>query len=126
MCSVSVTGGGDVCCRRHHTVQSVAATAVTTTPVPLQFLELRAQRCPTGLQSQKRSMSSSGSTRSKPTLVVLPQVKVKLSRYRHVDAKGERTYSFSFLTLAPEGGEWSASRPVRASPLGKGPPVPIG
>jgi hypothetical protein len=28
-------------------------------------------------------------------------------------------------TSALDGGEWSASRPGRALPLGKGPPVPI-
>jgi hypothetical protein len=40
-------------------------------------------------------------------------------------AKGERSYSsYSFLTSAPEGGEWSASRPDRALPPGKEPPVP--
>jgi hypothetical protein len=39
---------------------------------------------------------------------------------------GERRYSsYSFLTSALEGGEWSASRPGRALPPGKGPPVPI-
>jgi hypothetical protein len=30
------------------------------------------------------------------------------------------------LTLILDGGEWSASRPGRALPPGKGPPVPIG
>jgi hypothetical protein len=39
---------------------------------------------------------------------------------------GDRRYSsFSFLTSALEGGEWSASRPGRALPPGKEPPVPI-
>jgi hypothetical protein len=39
---------------------------------------------------------------------------------------GERRYSFhSFSTSALDGGEWSASRPGRALPPGKGPPVPI-
>jgi hypothetical protein len=39
---------------------------------------------------------------------------------------GERSYScYSFLTSALEGGEWSASRPGRALPPGKEPPVPI-
>jgi hypothetical protein len=36
------------------------------------------------------------------------------------------TYSsYSFTTSALDGGEWSASRPCRALPPGKGPPVPI-
>jgi hypothetical protein len=38
---------------------------------------------------------------------------------------GKRRYSsYSFLTSALDGGEWSASRPGRALPPGKGPPVP--
>jgi hypothetical protein len=39
---------------------------------------------------------------------------------------GDRRYSsYSFLTSALEGGEWSASRPGRTLPPGKEPPVPI-
>jgi hypothetical protein len=39
---------------------------------------------------------------------------------------GERRYSsYSYSTSALDGGEWSASRPGRALPPGKGPPVPI-
>jgi hypothetical protein len=38
----------------------------------------------------------------------------------------DRSYSsYSFLTSALEGGEWSASRPGRALPPGKESPVPI-
>jgi len=49
-----------------------------------------------------------------------------VSRYHHACAKGERKYSsYSFLTSALDGGDWSASRPGRALPPGKGPPVPI-
>jgi hypothetical protein len=45
---------------------------------------------------------------------------------RHGGAWGERSYSsYSFTTSALDGGEWSASRPGRALPLGKGHPVPI-
>jgi hypothetical protein len=33
--------------------------------------------------------------------------------------------SYSFMTPALDGGKWSASRPGRALPPGKGPPVPI-
>jgi hypothetical protein len=40
---------------------------------------------------------------------------------------GERGYSsYSFKTLALDGGELSASRPDHTLPPGKGPPVPIG
>jgi hypothetical protein len=40
--------------------------------------------------------------------------------------KGERKYSsYSFLTPALDGGEWSASHPGRSSPPIKGSPVPI-
>jgi hypothetical protein len=38
---------------------------------------------------------------------------------------GERYSSYSFTTSALDGGEWSASRPGRALPPGKGAPVPI-
>jgi hypothetical protein len=41
-------------------------------------------------------------------------------------AWGERRHSsYSFLTSALDGGEWSASRPGRALPPVKGSPVPI-
>jgi hypothetical protein len=41
-------------------------------------------------------------------------------------AWGERRYSSnSFFTSALDGGEWSASRPGRTLPPGKGAPVPI-
>jgi hypothetical protein len=52
--------------------------------------------------------------------------KVSCPAARHGGGRGERRYSsYSFLTSALEGGEWSASRPGRALPPGKGPPVPI-
>jgi hypothetical protein len=38
---------------------------------------------------------------------------------------GEEYSSYSFLTSALDGGEWSASRPGRALAPGKGPSVPI-
>jgi hypothetical protein len=44
-----------------------------------------------------------------------------------MEALGERRYSsYSFTKSALDGGEWSASRPGRALPSRKGPPVPIG
>jgi hypothetical protein len=44
---------------------------------------------------------------------------------RHGGAWGERRYSsYSFTTSALEGSEWSASRPGRDLPPGKGHPVP--
>jgi hypothetical protein len=44
----------------------------------------------------------------------------------HGGAWGERRYSsYSFTTSELDGGEWSASRPGRALPPEKGPPVPI-
>jgi hypothetical protein len=44
---------------------------------------------------------------------------------RHGGTLGERRYSsYSFLTSALEGGEWSASRPGRSLDPGKEPPVP--
>jgi hypothetical protein len=51
---------------------------------------------------------------------------VKQSLYTPWRRLGERRYSsYSFTTSALNGGEWSASRPGRALPPGKGPPVPI-
>jgi hypothetical protein len=48
------------------------------------------------------------------------------SSTRHGGAWGERRYSsYSFTTSVLDGGEWSASRPGRALPPGKGPSVPI-
>jgi hypothetical protein len=39
---------------------------------------------------------------------------------------GERRYSsYSFTTSALDGGEWSATRPGRALPLGNGPLYPL-
>jgi hypothetical protein len=53
--------------------------------------------------------------------------RVKLYRYMPWRHMGERSYSYSTnLTSALDGGEWSASRPGRALPSGKEPPVPIG
>jgi hypothetical protein len=55
------------------------------------------------------------------------KVTVKPSRYTPWRRLGGEGYSFySFTTSALDGGEWSASRPGRALPPGKGPPVPIG
>jgi hypothetical protein len=46
--------------------------------------------------------------------------------YCHAYYWGERMYSsYSFMTAALDGDEWSASRPGRALAPGKGPPVPI-
>jgi hypothetical protein len=54
-------------------------------------------------------------------------VKGKVVPLRSLEAHfGDRRYSsYSFLTSALEGGEWSASRPGRALPPGKESPVPI-
>jgi hypothetical protein len=48
---------------------------------------------------------------------------VPLSPYRRQG--GEVYSSYSFLTSALDGGEWSASRPGRVLPSGKGPLVPL-
>jgi hypothetical protein len=51
-------------------------------------------------------------------------VKVKQSLYTPWRRLGGEQYnSYSFSTSALDGGEWSASRPGRALPPGKGPPV---
>jgi hypothetical protein len=60
-------------------------------------------------------------------VIRLCKSKVKQSRYTPWRRLGERVYrSYSFTTSALDGCEWSASRPGRALPSGKGPPVPIG
>jgi hypothetical protein len=53
--------------------------------------------------------------------------KGKIVPLRSIDAHlgDRRCSSYSFLTSALQGGEWSASRPGRALPPGKEPPVPI-
>jgi hypothetical protein len=59
--------------------------------------------------------------------VVKPKKKSKVVPLHAMETfGGERRYSsYSFLTSALDGGEWSASRPGCALPPGKGPPVPI-
>jgi hypothetical protein len=52
-------------------------------------------------------------------------IKLKRSTTRYEGAWVERGYSsYSFSTSALDGDEWSASRPGRALPLGKGPSLP--
>jgi hypothetical protein len=65
------------------------------------------------------------------TVLIPSQIKTNIFQSpvtRHYGgAWGERRYSScSFSTSALDGGEWSATRPSRALPPGKGPPVPIG
>jgi hypothetical protein len=53
-------------------------------------------------------------------------IKQKQSNNTYMEAQGERMYSsYSCMTSALDGCEWSASRLGRALPSGKGPPVPI-
>jgi hypothetical protein len=55
-----------------------------------------------------------------------PTLVTALPAIRHEGAWGERRYSsYSFLSSALDGSEWSVSRLGRALPPGKGPPVPI-
>jgi hypothetical protein len=65
---------------------------------------------------------------SVPRIVCLSLVKKgKVVPLRSIEAHlGDRRYSsYSFLTSALEGGEWSESRSGRSLPPGKEPPVPI-
>jgi hypothetical protein len=55
----------------------------------------------------------------------LSKVKSKAVPLRHAGAKGRGNFSF-YLLLTSVGSEWSASRPGRAFPTGKGSSVPIG
>jgi hypothetical protein len=58
--------------------------------------------------------------------LMLGLVKVELFRYRHAGDKGERNYSsYTFLTSARDGDEWSASLPSRALFLGRDPRYPL-
>jgi hypothetical protein len=53
-------------------------------------------------------------------------VKGKAVPLHAMEARGGKEYSsYSFTTSALDGGEWSASRPGRALPPEKGPPVRI-
>jgi hypothetical protein len=63
----------------------------------------------------------------KKYITVVPQCKGEAVPLRSIEAHlGDRRYSsYSFLTSALEGGEWSASGPGRALPPGKEPPVPV-
>jgi hypothetical protein len=56
------------------------------------------------------------------------RTKTKAVQVKAMEALGgKRKYSsYSFLTSALDGDEWSVSRPGRALAPGKGPPVPIG
>jgi hypothetical protein len=59
-------------------------------------------------------------------VALVVKVKLKWSRYTPWRRMGwEEEKLLSFLTSALDGGEWSASRPGRALPPGKGPAVPI-
>jgi hypothetical protein len=51
--------------------------------------------------------------------------KLMLSHYTPRRRLGKRRYSSYSLTSALYGGEWAASRPGRALPPRKGPPIPI-
>jgi hypothetical protein len=58
--------------------------------------------------------------------VVLLTKKQSSNATCHGGAWGERRYSsYSFLTSALDGGEWSASRPGRALPRGNDPWYPL-
>jgi hypothetical protein len=76
--------------------------------------------------SEPATLVSSGKHTNHYITEATPMCIRKQSRYMPWSAWGERRYSsYSFTTSALNGGEWSASRPGRALPTGKGPPVPI-
>jgi hypothetical protein len=88
-------------------------------PLPLPGIEPRSPGCPARSQTLYWL--------SYPAHWGLLQSKKKSSpSTRHGGAWGERRYSsYSFMNSALDGGEWSASRPGRSLPPGKGPPLPI-
>jgi hypothetical protein len=54
---------------------------------------------------------------------VVGNMMVEVSHNTPIEARGERIYSsYSFISSAVDGGEWSSSRPGRVLPPGKGPP----
>jgi hypothetical protein len=55
---------------------------------------------------------------------LLSETNLKLSHYT-LGGRGVIYISYTLSTSALDGGEWSASRPGRTLPPGKGPPVPI-
>jgi hypothetical protein len=60
--------------------------------------------------------------------VAHPMIKVKVKQSRYTPWRrlgGEEIQLLLILDLGTRWGEWSASRPDRALPPGKGPPVPI-
>jgi hypothetical protein len=77
----------------------------------------------------KYSVTAKHQSLAPPPLSQLTQNKIRKAVPLHAMEAlggGERRYSsYSFPTSALDGGEWSASRPGRALPPGKGPPVPI-
>jgi hypothetical protein len=74
-----------------------------------------------------RSVGSRGSeTQFHPIDMIIIIITVSSPTTNQWRCREEGMYSsYSFTTTALDGGEWSASRPGRALPLGKGPPVPI-
>jgi hypothetical protein len=61
-----------------------------------------------------------------PVRALRKSKKVKLSCHHHAGDKAEKIQSsYIFLTSAPDGGEWSASRPSHALPPRKDPRYPL-
>jgi hypothetical protein len=70
----------------------------------------------TGRSRVCRKASTKKTARTKVYMANKQNVKLKLSNNTRMEAQGERMYSsYSLTTLALNGGEWSASRPGRAS-----------
>jgi hypothetical protein len=71
-------------------------------------------------------MSEAGLSQGKTQRDVAEHVYKSCPATCHRGTRGDRRYSScSFLTSTLDGGEWSASRPGRALPPRKEPPVPI-
>jgi hypothetical protein len=63
---------------------------------------------------------------SQSNTLLVTSKKVKQSRYTPWRRLGKKRYSsYSFTTSALDGGDWSASRPGRSLPPGKGPRYPF-
>jgi hypothetical protein len=108
------------CCQLELTNVSEVFTASITRAV-----SLTTQRCvPEHIVTT--ALCVSPTPLCKRQFVIYVKIKVKQSRYTPWRRLGGEEYSsYSFTTSALDGGEGSASRPGRALPPEKGPPVPI-
>jgi hypothetical protein len=92
------------------------------TPVTFTRIQIR----PITLTKRFWNKTESASEAGNFEVTYMWQPSKKAVPLRATKALGVRRYSsYSFSTSALDGDEWSVSRPGRALPPGKGPPIPI-